>query len=107
MFLDLAKLSIQLQLRSFTRKLKNSISLNHLIYFSNLFSQIEEKGGKLGIYLSDKLTINQDVSQDLVLGPLIILLYVNGFSGKLKGETDVFQFALDTSMMCKFQRKSE
>ena len=59
---------------------------------------------KLGIDLSDKVTINHGVPQGTVLGPLIFLLYVNDFSEKLEGENDVVQFADDTSIICKFER---
>ena len=39
-----------------------------------------------------------------MLGPLIFLLYVNDLSEQLEGETDVVQFADDTSIICKFER---
>ena len=39
-----------------------------------------------------------------MLGLLIFLLYVNDFSEKLEGENDVFQFADDISIICKFER---
>ena len=54
---------------------------------------------KLGIDLSDKITINHGVPRGTVLGPLIFLLYVNDFSEKLKGENDVVQIAEDTSII--------
>ena len=39
-----------------------------------------------------------------VLGPLILLLYVNDFSEKLEGEKDIVQFENDTRIICKFER---
>ena len=57
---------------------------------------------KLGIDLSDEITINHGVPQGAVLGPPL-LLYVNDFSEKLEGENDFVQFAYDTSIICKFE----
>ena len=39
-----------------------------------------------------------------MLGPLIFLLCNNNFYEKSEGENDVFQFADDTSIICKFER---
>ena len=91
-------------MRSFSRKLKISISLNQQFYFSNLFVANRTQCVKVGIELSDKININHGVLQGTVLGPLIFLLYVNDFSEKLEGENDVVQFADDTSVVCKFER---
>ena len=55
---------------------------------------------KLSIDLSDKITINHCVPQGTLLGPLIFLLYVCGFSEKLESENNV-QYADDTSIICK------
>ena len=53
--------------------------------------------------LSYKITVNHGVTQGTVLGPLIFLLYVKDFSGKLEGENDDVQFADETSIICKFE----
>ena len=60
---------------------------------------------KLGIGLSDKININHGVPQEIVLGPLIFLLYLNNFSEKMEGENDIVEFADDTSIIFKFERK--
>ena len=89
-------------MRSFSRKLKYSISLNQQLYFSNRAQCL-----KLGTDLSVKITINHGVPQGTVLGLLVFLLHVNDFSELQEGENDVVQFAADTRIICKFERNEK
>ena len=101
-FLDLAKLPIQFQMRSFSRKLNISTSQSTVLLLKS-FLENRTQCVKLGTDLSDKIIISHGVPQGTVLGSLIFLLYVNDFSDKLEGENDVVQFA-DDSIICKFER---
>ena len=53
---------------------------------------------KLNGIFSDCKILNHGVSQGTVLGPLIFLLYVNGFSSNISTTEKVIQFADDTSI---------
>ena len=103
-FLDLAKAFNSISHEIFHKKAENfNLSQSANLLLKSFF----ENGSqclKLGIELSDKITINHGVPQGTVLGPLIFLLYVNEFSEKLAGENDVVQFADDTSFICNFER---
>ena len=90
-------------MRSFSRKLKINLSQSTILLLKS-FLENRTQCLKLGIGLSDKLTINHGVPQETLLGPLIFLLYVNEFSEKLEGENDVVKFGDDTSILCKFER---
>ena len=103
-FLDLAKAFISISHKIFLKKAEK-LNLSHsTILLLKSFLENPTKCVKLGIDLSDKITINHGVPQGTAFGPLISLLYVNDFSKKLEGENYVVQFADDTSIICKFER---
>ena len=99
-FLDLANAFNSISNEIFLKKLKISTSQSTVLLLKS-FLENRTQGVKLGIVLSDKITINHSVPQGTVLGPLIFPLYVNDFSEKLEGKNDD-QFAEDTSIICKF-----
>ena len=103
-FLDLAKASNSISHEIFLKKAENFNLSQSTILLLKSFLDNRTQCVKLGIDLSDKITINHGVPQGSVLGPVIFLLYVNDFSEKLEGENDVVQFADDTSIICKCER---
>ena len=102
-FLDLAKAFNSISHEIFLKKAENFNLSQSTILFLKSFLENRTQCVKLGIDLTDKITINHGCPH--VLGPLIFLLYVNDFSEKLEGENDVVQFADDTSIICKFERE--
>ena len=54
---------------------------------------------KNGIAKSDWAVINHGVPQGTVLGPLILILYVNDFSEAASTNCDLLQFADDTAIL--------
>ena len=67
-----------------------------------LFSSPANRRQKLkfnGMF-SDRETLNHGVPQGTVLGPLIFLFYVNGFSSNISTTEKVIQFVDDTSIVC-------
>ena len=103
-FLDLATAFNSISHEIFLKKAENFYLSQSTILLLKSFLENRTQCVKLGIDLSDKITINNGVPQGTVLGPLIFLLYVNDISEKLEGETDVVQFADDTSIISKFER---
>ena len=103
-FLDLAKAFNSISHEIFLKKAENFNLSQSTILLLKSFLENRTHCVKLGIDLSDKLTINHGAPQGTVLGPLIFLLYVNDFSEKLEGENDVVEFADDTSIICKIER---
>ena len=101
---DLVKALNSISHEIFLKKAENFNLSQSTILLLKSFLENRTQCVKLGIDLSDKITINDGVPEGTVLGPLILLLYVNDFSEKLKGENDVVQFADDTSIICKFER---
>ena len=101
-FLDLAKAFNSISHEIFLKKYENFKLSQSTILLLKSFLENRTQCVKLGIDLSDKLTINHCVPQGIVLGPLIFLLYKNDFSEKLECESDVIQFADDTCIICKF-----
>ena len=103
-FLDLAKAFNSISHEIFLKKAENFNLSQSTILLLITFLENLTQCVKLGIDLSDKITINHGVPQGIVLGPLTFLLYVNDFSEKLEGENDAVQFADDTSIICKIER---
>ena len=103
-FLDLVKFFNSTSHQTFLKKAETFLSLSTTVLLFKFFLANRTQSVKLGIDLSDKITINHGVPQRTVLEPLIFLLYVNDLSEKLEGEIDVVQFADDTSVICKFER---
>ena len=103
-FLDLAKTFNSISYEIFLKKAENFNLSQSTILLLKSFLENRTQCVKLGVDLSDKITINHGVPHGTVLGPLIFLLYVNDFSEKLEGEKDVVQFADDTSIICKLER---
>ena len=102
-FLYLAKAFNSFSHEIFLKKDENFNLSQSTILLLKSFLENQTQCVKLGIDLSDKITINHGFPQWTVLGLLIFLLYVNDFSEKLEGENDVVQFADDTSIICKFE----
>ena len=103
MFLDLAKAFNSFSHEIFLKKAENFKLSQSTILLLKSFLENRTQCVKLGIDLSDKITIKHGFPQGTVLGPLIFLLYVNDFSEKLEGGNDVDQFADDPSIICKFE----
>ena len=101
-FLDLAKAFNSISHEIFLKKYDNFKLSQSTILLLKSFLENRTQCVKLGIDLSDKLTINHCVPQGILLGPLIFLLYENDFSEKLECESDIIQFADDTCIICKF-----
>ena len=100
-FLDPAKAFSSISHKLFLKKAENFNFSQSTILLLKSFLENRKQCVKLGIELSDKITINHGVPQGTVLGPLIFLLFVNDFSKKLEGENDVV--ADDTSFICKLE----
>ena len=103
-FLDLAKAFNSISHEIFLKKGENFNLSQSTILLLKSFLDNRTQCVKLGIDLSDKITINHGVPLGTVLGPLIFLLHVNYFSEKLEGENDAVHLADDTSTKCKFER---
>ena len=103
-YLDLAKAFNSISHEIFLKKVENFNLSQSTILLLKSFLENRTQCVKLGIDLSDKITMNHGVPRGTVLRPLVFLLYVNDFSEKLEGENDVVQFADDTSIICKFER---
>ena len=103
-FLDLVKAFNSISHEIFLKKAENFNPSQSIVLLLKSFLKNQTQCVKLGIDLSDKITINHGVPQGTVLGPLIFLLYVNDFSEKLEGKNDVVQFADDTSIIGKIER---
>ena len=103
-FLDLAKAFNSISHEIFLKKAETFNLSQSTILLPKSFLKNRTQCVRLGVDLSDKITINHGVPQVTVLGPLIFLLYVNDFSEKLEGENDIVQFADDTSSICEFER---
>ena len=103
-FLDLAKAFNSISHEIFLQKAENfKLSLSIVLLLKSFLAN-RTQCVKLGIDLSDKITIDHGVLQGTILGPLIFLLYVNDFSEKVEGEKDVVQFADDIIIILKFER---
>ena len=102
--LDLAKAFNSISLAIFLKTAESSNLSHSTILLFKSFRANRTQCVKLGIDLSDKITINHGVPQGTFLGPLIFLLCVNNFSEKLEVEKEVVQFADDASIICKFER---
>ena len=88
-FLDLAKAFNSISHEIFLKKAESSnLSQSTILLFQSFLAN-RTQCVKLGIDLSDKLTINHGVPQGTMLGPLICVLNVNDFPEKLEGENDV------------------
>ena len=71
----------------------------------NLLRSFLDEGSqcvKMGTEVSEHIFVNHGVPQGTVLEPLVFLLYVNDFSEKFKGDFELFQFADDTSILCRY-----
>ena len=102
-FLDLAKAFNSISHEIFLMKAENFNLSQSTILLLKSFLENRTQCVKLGIDLSDKITINHDSSIRNSVRTSFFLLYVNDFSEKLEGENDVVQFADDTSIICKFE----
>ena len=85
MFLDLAKAFNSISQEIFLKTAESFNFSQSTILLSKSFLANRTQCLKLGIDLSDKITVNHGVSQGTVLGPLIFLFYVNDFPEKLEG----------------------
>ena len=104
LFSDLAKAFHSFSNEIFLKKAENFSLSQSTILLLKSFLANRTQYVKLGIDLSDKITINHGVPQGIVLGLLIFLLNVNDFSENLEAENDIVHFADDTSIICKFER---
>ena len=71
------------------------------LFLANLRQKV-----KLNGIFSDCEILNHGVPQGTVLGPLILLLYVNDFSSNISTTEKVIQFADDTNIVCCEQKSS-
>ena len=78
LFLDLAKAFSSISHEIFRKKAENCNLSQSTTLLLKYFLKNRTKCVKLGIDLSDKITINHDVLHAIVLEPLF-LLYVNDF----------------------------
>ena len=68
-------------------------------FFLEERSQCVEIGNKV----SEPILVNHGVPQVTVLWPLNFLVYVKGFSEKIKGDFELVQFADDTSVLWRYE----
>ena len=83
-FLDLAKAFKSISPEIFLKNVENFNLSQSTILLLKSFLENQTQCVKLGIDLSDKITINHGGPQGTVLAPLIFLLCVNNFSDFLK-----------------------
>ena len=103
-FLDFAKAFNSSSHENFLKKTANFNLFPSTVLLLKSFLANRKQCVKLGIDSSDKININHGFPPGTVLGPFILLFYLNGFSEKLDDENNVFQIADDTSILCKFER---
>ena len=76
-------------------KLKNGFHLKDLERIFSLREYKQKTMHKNGIIFEYWTTVNNEISQETVLEPLIFKLYINVFSEKMKSVEDL-QFSHDT-----------
>ena len=103
-FLDLAKAFNSKSLNFFIQKIeKYGIGENARILL-NSFLIRRKQCSRNGVVESDWTIINHGVPQGIVLGPLVFILYVNGFDEEIEKSSNVLQFADDTTVLCSMYR---
>ena len=102
-FLDLEKAFNSISLKIFFKKAECFNFSEPAVNLLKSFLEERSQCVKIGAEVSEHIFVDHGVPQGTVLVPLIFLLYVNNYSEKIKGDFELVQFAVDSSISCRYE----